>query len=52
MAHRRFGSAALQVGFDGYALWEHGAATYRASTAHLWHTTDGGAAWSPVKTLP
>jgi hypothetical protein len=37
---------------DGYALWEHGAATYQASTAQLWRTTDGGASWSPVKTLP
>jgi hypothetical protein len=37
---------------DGYALWEHGAATYQASTAQLWRTTDGAASWSPVKTLP
>jgi hypothetical protein len=37
---------------DGYALWEHGGTTYRTSTAQLWHTTDGGATWSPVKTLP
>lgn len=36
---------------DGYALWEHPGATYRTSTAQLWHTTDGGATWSPVKIL-
>ena len=32
----------------GYALWQHGGASYRASAAQLWHTTDGGATWSPV----
>jgi hypothetical protein len=37
---------------DGYALWEHSAATYQASSARLWRTTDGGATWSPVKALP
>jgi len=37
---------------DGYALWEHGGTTYRAITAQLWHTTDGGATRSPITTLP
>jgi hypothetical protein len=37
---------------DGYALWEHGGTAYRAITAQIWHTTDGGATWSPITTLP
>jgi photosystem II stability/assembly factor-like uncharacterized protein len=37
---------------DGYALWEPGGATYRTSAAQIWHTTNSGANWSPVKTLP
>ena len=36
----------------GYAFWDHSAATYRTSTAQLWHTTDAGATWSPVTALP
>ena len=37
---------------DGYAFWDHNGATYQASTAQLWHTTDTGTTWSPVTALP
>jgi photosystem II stability/assembly factor-like uncharacterized protein len=36
----------------GYAFWQHPGATYAASTARLWRTTDAGATWSPVTALP
>jgi photosystem II stability/assembly factor-like uncharacterized protein len=37
---------------DGYAFWDRNGATYRTSTAQLWHTTDAGTTWSPVTALP
>jgi hypothetical protein len=36
---------------DGYAFWDHNGATYQASTAQLWHTTDTGITWWPVTAL-
>ena len=30
---------------------DHNGATYQASTAQLWHTTDTGITWSPVTAL-
>jgi photosystem II stability/assembly factor-like uncharacterized protein len=49
------GSWAL-IGFTtsdvGYAFWEYEGISYPTSTAQLWRTTDAGATWSPVTTLP
>jgi hypothetical protein len=36
----------------GNALWEHDGATYQASPAQLWRTTDAGASWAAVAALP
>lgn len=36
---------------DGYALRTHDGATYRTTTASLWHTTNGGKTWAPVENL-
>lgn len=38
---------------DGYAFWQQpgGGKTYYEDTAQLWHTTNGGANWTPINDL-